>query len=297
MSSIPAFFTVTLLVVSPVLWFSCDDPEDAFSEESVQASNNESTQESTTDELDDLARIALASQDPASGGRISKVTDDRLDCDGTTITFSNVSTDKSSGTATINFGANGCTDNRGNVRKGTVVVEWTGGKWYQEGSVHTITLQNYSINGIGIEGNRTLTCFSVSGTLSAFSIQWNITATHNFTWPDNTNGSRIVNKSKKWDHSASSDVFTISNGPSSENAAEGTNRHGVSYTMSITTPLVYNASCIQSNKVFLPVSGVKVFTNVDTGRDVTIDFGDGGCDNTFVVSYEGGSKTVTAKND
>jgi hypothetical protein len=286
-----------LIFLFALVFPACENPDEAFLEENVQASNNESTLESVTDELDDLARIALDSEEPASGGRIRGTNDNRLDCEGTTITFSSVSGDKTSGTATITFGPNGCTDNRGNVRRGTVVVTWSGGRWYQEGSSHTITLQNYSINGIGIDGTRSLTCFSVSGTLSSFTIQWYLSATHGFTWPDQSTANRLVNKTKRWDHSSGSDTFTISNGPSGDNAAEGTNRHGTSYTMTITTPLVYNASCVLTNKVFLPVSGVKLFTNVDTEKTMTLDFGDGTCDNTLVVSVEGASKTITVKND
>jgi len=295
--SIQIVLGIALFGFASVFFSSCKDSEEEFLAENVQASNNESTVEAASDELDDLARFALDAEDPASGGRIRGIQDDRLACDGTTIVFTNVSTDRSSGTATITFGPNGCTDNRGNVRKGTVVVTWEGGKWYEQGSTHTITLQNYSLNNIGIEGTRTLNCFSAEGTLSSFTIQWYLSATHNFSWPDNSTGSRLVNKTKKWEHGPGADTYTISNGPSGDNAAEGTNRHGTSYTMSITTPLVYKAACVLSSKVFLPVSGVKLFTNVDTEKTMTIDFGDGTCDNTFTVSVEGASRTITARND
>jgi hypothetical protein len=288
------FFAMAAFIIS-----SCNKNADAtFSAENTQTSNNESSQESNSDELDDLAEVALNSQVAASGGRTSSVTDDRLICDGTTIVATNVSTDKSSGTVTITFGPNGCLDKKGNTRKGSIVISWSGGKWYRPGATHTITLNGYSINGLGISGTRTLTTASVTGTLTDFSITWNITANHTFTWTDGT-ATRTVNKSKTWAHSAAEDTFTITNGPSSAgaNAAAGTNRHGKEYTMNITAPLVYIASCIKTNKVFLPVSGIKVLIDVAKAKTLTIDFGTTTCDNTFTVTVDGVTKTLSAKND
>ena len=279
-------FAMTAFIVS-----SCKDSE-TFSSENAQTSNNESTQEATTDEVDDMAVSALNSGDNA-GGRV-QTTDDRLACATVEVVFDNPDT-KVSGTATINFGTSGCTDSRGNVRKGTIVIAWTGGRWFLEGASHTITLTNYSINGVSITGTRTITCTSSTATASGFTITWNVAASHNLTWPDNTTASREVNKTKVWAHTLTEDTFTISNGPGGAVAAAGTNRHGKVYTMTITTPIVYLRTCAMSNKVFLPVSGVKVVTADQ--RVLTIDFGNGTCDNTFTVTVNGISRTLTAKND
>jgi hypothetical protein len=291
-------FLLNVFVIASVAFVvpSCNEDE-TLPTEYTESSSNESVLESTTDELDDLAAIALNSQDQAAGGRISTIDDDRMNCDGTTVTFSNVSTDHTSGTVTIAFGPDGCTDDRGNVRKGTITINWTGGKWFRQGSTQTMTLQDYSINGIAIGGTRTLNCSMVSGSLQAFTIQWHLTANHDFTWPDQTIATRVVNKTRTWDHSSTENTFTVTNGPSSENAAQGTNRQGISYSMDIDSPLVYIGSCISTTKVFLPVSGTKLFSNSETGKTVTIDFGDGTCDNKFTVSLDGASKTITAENN
>jgi hypothetical protein len=293
----PLNFSLAAFIIATFLVSSCDDAEENLSTENTQNSNNESTLESTSDELDDLATIALNSQDAASGGRIRAFNDHRLACEGTTVVPSNVSGDKTSGTVTITFPASGCEDNHGNVRKGTVVVQWSGGKWFNEGSTQTITLQNYSVNDVGITGTRTLSVTDVSGTLSDFTITWDVTAQHSFSFTDQTSATRSVSKTKAWHHSASADTFTISNGTGAGNAAAGTNRHGRSYTVNITTPLVFTASCARMNQVFLPESGVKVITNVETEKTITIDFGDGTCDNKFTVTAEGVTQTVTARND
>jgi hypothetical protein len=288
-----------LFAMASLLVTSCDKSNDPFSSEDTQTSNNESTLDSNSDELDDLAEVALNSQVAASGGRVASISDDRLNCDGTTITFSNVNADKTAGTVTIAFGPNGCTDGRGNVRKGSIDISWQGGKWYSPGATVSITLTNYSINGLGITGTRTLSCSGATGSLTDFTITWSVYADHTFTWPSNETATRKVNKIKAWHHTATEDTYTVSNGSISisKYAAEGTNRHGKEYTATISTPLVYLASCAHTSRVFLPVSGVKTLTDTKRSVSLTIDFGTGTCDNTYTVTVNGHSKTLQAKND
>jgi len=278
---------------------SCSKSSDNFSAENSQLASNESDQESTTDETDDLAISALNSNATyAAGGRSETISDDRLSCSGTTIVFSNVNVEKTSGTVTITFGPDGCTDKKGNVRKGQIVITWSGGWWFHQGASHTITLNNYSINGVAIEGTRTVTCTAFTApSATIYSITWDVVASHTLTWPDNTTATRVVSKTRKWDHTPNGDTFTVTNGVGADVAASGTNRHGKAYTVNITSPLIYLGSCVLSNKVFIPVSGVKIITDVTRNKSLTIDFGAGTCDNSFTVTVDGASRTLTAKND
>ncbi|HEY8934294.1 MAG TPA: hypothetical protein VIM65_03705 [Cyclobacteriaceae bacterium] len=288
-------FSALLFACAAFIVSSCSKNDDEFSSENLQTSSNESAQESSSDEIDDMATVALNSSVSITG-RVEIISDDRFICDGTTVVFSDVSDDKSSGTVTITFGPNGCTDKKGNVRKGQIIIHWTGGLWFHEGSVITITLNNYSINDLAIAGTRTISCTAF--TLDPFSVTWNVEASHTFTWPDATTATRAVNKTKKWEHTLTEDTYTVTNGPGVvANAASGTNRHGNEYTVSITTPLVYLGSCIKANKVFMPVSGVKVITNITKSKTITIDYGNGDCDNTFTVSVDGKTKQSRGKND
>jgi hypothetical protein len=282
---------ILLLIFVAFLFTACDDTEE-ISSDAVILSEDDVAEESISDELDDLARITLNSEE-AVGGRVRTLNDDRLDCAGTTITFSNVASDRTSGTATIQFGPGGCTDGRGNVREGQLVVTWSGGKWFHEGATHTISSNGYVYNGIRVDGERTLLVEDVSGTLSDFTILWSYTASHTFVWPDNATSSRTVVKKRQWHHTQSADTYTVSNGQSTI-AVEGTNRRGVAYNMSISEPLSYELQCVRTLKHFIPVSGVKQYTNVDTNRTLTVDYGDGDCDTQFTVTAEGRSKTVDA---
>lgn len=285
------FFAIVAFAVS-----SCNKSDDPISSQNSQTASNESSQESATDELDDMANVALNSN-TAAGGRAETITDDRLNCDGTTIAFSGTG---DAGTATITFGANGCTDKKGNVRKGKIMISWTGGKWYAVGSSHTITLDGYSINGIAITGTRTVTTTAFSITNTNFTLTSTVAANHTITWPDATFATRVVAKTRTWAHTATEDTITESNGPGSEIAASGTNRHLKAYKTTITSPLTYLGSCVKSNKIFIPVSGTKVITDItlpDHPVSLTVDFGTGACDNSFTLTVDGHSKTIGASGD
>src|SRR3954471_12433229 len=114
-------------IVLTVTLLSCGKINDLFSNEDKEVSDNESAQESTVNELDDMATSVLNSSSisGSAGGRTAMV-DDRFTCAGINIAFSDVNTEKTSGVVTITFPATGCADKKGNVRKGTMVVTWTG---------------------------------------------------------------------------------------------------------------------------------------------------------------------------
>lgn len=285
--------------VSAFLISSCGKNSDAFSEEDTETSNNEATQESTTSELDDIATSVLDNS-PDSGNPLGRtaVADDRFSCDGTTVTFSDVNATKTEGKVVISFGPNGCTDRKGNVRKGSIIIAWKGGRWYNVNSSTTITLDGYSINDVQLSGTRTTTCKTF--TQNPLSITWTVTANHTALWPDGTKATRTINKTRRWDHTASEDKYTISNGPNTINSAEGKNRNGREYKVHITTPLVYLASCAKISKVFIPVTGEKAMTFISsTGKtkSLVVNYGDGACDNIYTVTSGSVTKELTCKND
>lgn len=271
---------------------SCNKSSDPISAEIAQTAANEATVDSQTGEVDDMSTNQLNTTDPA--GRTEGIfDDDRVKCAIITRTPSG---DKLSGTVVIDFGTAGCTDSKGNVRKGKITITWTGGRWFNAGASHTITFTGYSINGVKFSDQDSRTVTNVSTANSPLT--FNIVANHNLTWPDNTTASRSVHHTRQWVRSATitDDKLIFSQTAGAASAASGTNRHGKSYSVQITTPLEYWRSCAITNKVFKPVKGVIVIT-YDTNKVVTIDFGSGTCDNTFTISSGGHSKTVGAKND
>src|SRR5882762_7209454 len=142
---------------------SCKKDEDPFSAEVNQTVNNESTQDVQQDEVDDIATAQLSVSDPA--GRIATTEDGRVTCAKITVsdTVRNADHKLISGTVLIDFDTkpngdpnpDGCTDAKGNKRKGKITIHWEGGRWFHVGAIITITLTNYSINGVVINGART----------------------------------------------------------------------------------------------------------------------------------------------
>ncbi len=300
--------SIIMVAVMAFVISSCNkSSEESFSSEDTANASNESTTENTTSEVSDMASNVLngSSQSGSAGGRTEGINDDRLACAGTQYSASGVT--GSTGTLVVTFPADGCKDKKGNNRTGGFTITWSGGKWYTVGSTWTVTFNNYTVNGLAISGTRTHTVTAytppTSGSVN-FSITSTIQADHTFTWASSSSttsaatSQRSENKTRKWDHTALEDTYTVSNGPSSvsPNAASGTNRNKKSWTMSITKPLVYLGTCIKYNKTFIPVSGTKQLV-VTGGKTYAIDYGDGVCNATFTVTVGGVTKTITAKND
>ncbi len=282
-------FTMAAFVVS------CTKTADPISADVTQTASNESAVSSQTGETSDMATSALAKTDTPPARVANTMTDDdRLKC--ATILYDTAAfKTKGSGKITIDFGT-GCTDSKGNIRMGKIIIAWSGGRWYIAGAIHTISFSGYSINGVKFSDSDIRTVHNISTQTSPLT--WTVEASHNLTWPDASTASRTVHETRQWVRSATltADKLIVSQTTGAANAAAGTNRHGKTYSVQITTPIEYDRSCAISNKVFLPVKGVEVIT-YDGTKTVTIDFGTGTCDNTFTITITGHSKTITAKND
>ena len=274
---------------------SCKKDSDPISGEVSQTVSNEATQDSQQDEVDDMATGQLNKGD--SKGRFLGATDGRVAC--AYVTFADTTeSHKATGTLTIDFdktpagddNAAGCTDGHGNTRKGMIVITWTGGRWYSPGSVITITLNNYSINGVVLNGTRVLT--NITSVDHPLIVTWTVISDITATWPDSKTATRQVHKTRAWDILGG--TVTVTQSAGADSAASGTTRRGVSYTVTIQTAIVFDLTCVGTSKVYIPVSGVKVITFND--KTVTIDFGSGTCDNTFTVTYNGKTDTFSGDN-
>jgi hypothetical protein len=274
----------TMMIAIVMILSSCNKEDSVFSLQDAQNIGNDGALEAAQDETQDIATSALNTNDPA--GRVEG--DDRSDCAKKTPGLNNT---KEAGTITIDYGTAGCTDKKGNLRKGKIIVTWSGGRWFVAGSTHVVTTDGYSINDIAITGTRTVT--NISTTNSPYT--WTIAGSHTSTWPDGSTASRTVNRTRQLIKNSSDDKVIISQTAGASSAAAGTNRYGKKYSVQITTPLEYTNSCSSSNKVYKPVKGVKVVT-VES-KVYTVDFGTGTCDNTFTVTFNGKTKTFTCKND
>ena len=282
---------------------ACTDKNE-FTATDSQSVENEATTDAYFEDTDDMATQAVQADNATStGARESgeagsrpgtKPDDARFTCATLTLEFA---ADNSQaiphGYITIDFGT-GCTDPRGNVRKGKVKVEFKGRKFLPQSTV-TTTLDGYYINGVHIEGTRVVTNVSTS-TLD--HPKFNVVVTDGkATWPDGTFATREAFRTLEWLRASSplNDQWTVSQTDGKTYVAAGTNRYGKTYQVTITKPLVFLRSCAASNRVFMPVEGIKVLTT--ESKTITIDYGDRTCDKKVTITSNSKSIDVTVSGD
>ncbi len=259
---------------------------------------NEAVTESYFEDVDDMSTLvvsadgsaATGARGSASGRDCVKPNDSRFTCAAITVTFAVDNTPEvPHGYIKIDFGTTGCTDARGNVRKGIINIEFNGKRFMPNSQLIT-TLQGYSINGILVEGVRTVTNTTASLiTNPKFTIS---VVGGKATWPDGTVATREVNRSREW-------IIDINNPLNDQwiitGTAAGSNRDGKTFQMEITKPLVYKRDCATTHKVFMAVEGTKVL-NVD-GKAIIIDYGNGTCDKLITITINGLSKEIDVKGN
>jgi hypothetical protein len=259
------FTTTAAMLIVFALGFSCSqdelgndgDPEDnALTEAEVQ-------EEYYNDDTEELTLSAISSQD-LSGGKVKDV-DQRLLC--AVVTRDG---DETSGTITIDYGT-GCVGERGNVRKGKILIAYVG-RWNVAGSTWTVTTDNYFINDVAVAGTRLVRNVSETEDVQAFEITME---DGTLTFPDGAIARRIVHKRRELERDENSILKRLI----IFGSAEGSNRNGRGYTIEILERLIYDRNC---EDVFIPVSGKKLIKHGE--REITVDYGNGECDNTVVIT-------------
>jgi hypothetical protein len=287
-------------IMMSVFLISCNDDKIDFTANDSESVQNEAVSDSYADDADDISSVALSADEAtlngkasSTGRRVFKVADitKRLDCAEVSIELeADNSTAVPKGTITINFGTTGCTDAKGNVRKGIIRIKYSGRRFVPNSMAET-TFDGYSINDIQIEGTRTVT--NIAGSSEAAPKFTIVLVGGKTIWPDGTFATRSMNRTREWIRAAnpSQDSWIVTG------TASGINRKGSTYSMEITKPLVFKRECESSNKrrEFIAVEGTKELT-VDE-KLMVIDYGDGTCDNKVTITIDGTSKEVEVKGD
>lgn len=263
---------VLFVGLSIMFLVSCnnDDTTPDFSSEDIEDASMDAIEDSYFDDGDDLVGEAFTSTDQdLSGGRVS--TDERLVCATLTRTGS-----KANGSLRVDFG-DGCTGPRGNVRAGAIVVTHIG-DWRNAGSTWSFFYENYSVNGVQLEGERTVTIVSTSDSLVVSDITL---VGGKITWPDGRVATREVNHRREHERHENHllDRLII------YGTASGTFRNGRGYSIEILERLIYRRAC-GAEGVIIPVSGVKLIKHGE--RELTVDYGDGTCDNIVLLTNKNG---------
>lgn len=257
---------------------SCDTPETVsdFSAEDSESVVQESEEDAPIEDTDDLGLQTLSSHQDA-GGRVES--DSRFRC--ATITRNG---NKAEGSLVVDFGE-GCQDAQGRTRRGKLLIEYRG-RWSVAGSSWRLRFQDFYFNGVGIQGTRTVTNISTDSLNLAFDV---VLEDGQASYPDGSIARRRLHHIRKHERDGNNvlDRLIV------YGTAEGNNRSGRGYTIEIIEPLVYNRRCADEG-VFIAVQGKKLVKSGD--RELTIDYGDGRCDNTVtLINKNGRTKEYTVK--
>ncbi len=179
-------------------------------------------------------------------------------------------------TMLIDFGSVNCAGVDGRSRRGSILVTFTG-PYRAEGTVITITPQDYYVNDYRLQGVKTVTNMGLDGDGHmhfAIVVNGTITAPNN-AWTSTHQAQRIrtwiagEESILPWD-----DVYLITG------TGNGINRHGTAYSLAITQPLRVEIGC------WYIVSGKVEITPQDLPTRY-VDFGTGACDSSVSVTVNG----------
>jgi hypothetical protein len=181
-------------------------------------------------------------------------------------------------TLTIDYGPDGVTGPHGHVRKGKLIIDMTA-PWYEAASVRTVTHENFYIDDVLVEG--TVTVVNQGPNPSSQMVWERVVSDRKLTFPSG--------KTITWDANQtitqleggqtpqlrSDDVWSISG------TSDGINRAGKDFSGATTEALVFRFNCpwIVSGAFSLTVDGVTI----------SIDYGDGLCNNAAILTLPDGS--------
>lgn len=277
------------LIGGVMLVTSCND-EERLTVTDTQDITEEAVTDSYFQDMDDMAGVAMnaPTDNQYSGGRTATtitIQDERFNCTGIAVTVTpgpNSTLDHPQGVLTVDFGVTGCTDLKGNVRTGKVIFTYNGRR-FVTGSTVVTTVENYTINGIKLEGKRTLT--NVTGSTSE-APKFNVVLENGKATliADGTFAERESNITWSWIRgtNAADDYLLIDQ----SSVASGTTRGGRAYSVSLTKALKYKRFC------GIAVEGIKKYV-IDGTKEITIDYGNGDCDKSVVVTVNGVTRNLS----
>lgn len=261
------------IIVGLAAWLlvSCDSNEVTLDNSAI---DDESAQFESEDDyfLEDIADMAATavSQESSSGGKVS--TDRRFDCAVVTRTG-----DENGGTIEIDFG-DGCTGPRGHIRRGKIIIVYAG-RYFTPGASWTTRFDEYYIDNVKVGGTRVVTNMT-DESLDAYVFDVKM-EDGTLTWPDGRVATRRVHhrREEHRDENHLLDRLIV------YGTAEGNHRNARGFYIEILEPLVYKREC-REDGVFIPVEGVKLIKHGQ--REITVDYGDGRCDNKVTITNKNG---------
>lgn len=271
--------TVSVLIAGLLLTVSCSK-EDSTKIESgdIQVAREETMASNIFDDAFVQANNAFSQKSGEINNTKSASMPGIVEKDSVIITIDNTDPAVWPKTITIDFGS-GVTNN--NIeRKGKILVT-VDGSYKLAGTKWIITFDGYEFNGYKVEGTKTV-IFEGTNELQQpfFSIS---VKDAKITWPDGKTFTWNSERQRTWTNIAFlnpyENTFEITG------TANGINTDGVAYSISITSPLLVSPGC---NNI---LQGIIVISS-EGNPDVTLDYGNGSCDNMATLSVGNASQEI-----
>lgn len=268
------FLSVFFLVL--MILAACTANEDSeFSAEDSDDATSDVMDDASQDDAEDVGMEALISE-TSEGGKVA-TSDDRFKC----AVITRVG-DKAAGTIRVDFG-DGCKDDRGRTRRGVIVITYTG-RWSEPGSSWVMTFEDYFVNDIQLAGTRTVVNITTDTLRRKFKVD---VEDGTATWPDGRIARRRLHHIREHERNTNNILMRLI----IYGTAEGNHRNGRGYQIEILEPLIYDRQCMKDEGVFIPVKGKKLIKHGN--RQLTIDYGDGTCDNVVtLININGRMKDI-----
>ncbi len=262
-------FLVSILLI---LVNACNDSEKEsvfFEDEEISTLETEQEAEMYFNMIESIGNAAILELESNSGGRIEQPADPEFSC-------AEVNWDEENSRIVIDFG-DGCKGPDNRTRKGKVIIEYEVNELLVESEFVTV-LENFYVDTIKIEGTRTVTIESLSSEAISYTA---VIEGGKIIWPNKT----FITRESEGLHTIKYSDLSLK----IEGEASGSTKSGVSYASETKDPLVFKSDCLEYR---LPVSGSKTIT-VEKLPLITVNYGDGECDNKFTVAIGEKSKEIS----
>jgi hypothetical protein len=282
----PIIFIIYIIFLGASLVLSSCKKED---EEEPTPNDNPSTESNRAQsEWDDVLKIAEdAMTDNNDGMAANRTSDLSMSC--ATITINTVNFDSASvsyeGFITVDFGSNSitpCID--GKIRSGKLKVAFTG-QYRTTNTKVTVTTENYYVNGVKVEGTRTVTN-SGNNVYNVVDSGLNGGEYATLTYADGSQTTWKSTRTRTWVEGTSTPVVISDDAYLISGTASGLARGGSAYTM-VATDVRVSISC-WLQYVFVPSSGMISVTTTADGLTRSIKYGDGSCDRNATYVHTNG---------
>ncbi len=280
-------FLVTLIAGTALFFTACQKSDTGsmakLSDDEVATAADNTLMENLLDDAMDAADLAVMTVDSwiynGEGSTLKSATVD---------TCPKISVDHPDSTRwpkviTIDYG-DLCTGFYGQTRSGKIVITiW--GRYMKPGSKRVVKLVDYYVNGIHVEGTRTV---MNEGRNDAGNLVFSVELKNGkITKNDTTIMTREYVRFREWVNGEKTrnrwdDVFFITG------EAQGTNFRGHTYHKTIVNPLEWARTCrfIKSGTVTI---------RIDDKPPFTLDYGDGTCDNLATITRGDVTKEIQLK--